>query len=534
MRKEFKRSYIAPFFAFGFLASFYSPAFAQTYLDFIGVNLLRETTTNLNGSGVRVAQPEGYDPYTPPGTNTWEVNPSSVQQPTNLFTYTSSSGVANTFTNSVGLQSGHADSVAYYFYGIYGDEATNVAHVDNYDADYFYNDIIGATLPSNIGDTVVNQSFSFGDLSASDQETADSDYDNYTWQYETLFVSAVNNGGQVCAPGTSYNCIGVGAYGGSSSVGPTIDNGRCKPDIVAPASETSYSTPQVAGAAAVLIQAALRGDGGSNTNAAADIRTIKALLLNGAVKPLDWTNSTSSPLDARYGAGILNLFNSYQQFIGGQHSYGVSNSVSQGAAHLPPTPTGVIPAMNGWNFGSISSSTDGILSTAADGLENYFFTLTNAGFNLTATLVWERHKSQAGINNLALFLYNCANSNLITCCTSAVDNVQHIFVPQLPQGTYDLQVWKSGNANNYVSSSETNALVWSFSSTSMAVTPAGSNINLSWPAYPAGFALATATNLGSSTVWNTNNLPFPAYTNGLETVTLPATNSAQFFQLIPP
>ena len=39
------------------------------------------------------------------------------------------------------------------------------------------------------------------------------------------------------------------------------------------------------------MQAGLRGDGGSDTNAAADMRTIKALLLNGAVKPADWTNS---------------------------------------------------------------------------------------------------------------------------------------------------------------------------------------------------------------------------------------------------
>ena len=53
---------------------------------------------------------------------------------------------------------------------------------------------------------------------------------------------------------------------------------------------TSFSTPQVAGAAAVLMQAGLRGDGGSDTNAAADIRTVKALLFNGAVKPADWTN----------------------------------------------------------------------------------------------------------------------------------------------------------------------------------------------------------------------------------------------------
>ena len=121
-------------------------------------------------------------------------------------------------------------------------------------------------------------------------------------------------------PATCYNGIGVGAYGGSSSIGPTLDNGRAKPDITAPGLRTtSFSTPQVAGAAAVLMQAGLRGDGGGDTNSAADIRTVKALLLNGAIKPADWTNHAASPLDTRYGAGVLNVFNSYKQLAGGKH-----------------------------------------------------------------------------------------------------------------------------------------------------------------------------------------------------------------------
>ena len=122
---------------------------------------------------------------------------------------------------------------------------------------------------------------------------------------------------------------------GNSSVGPTVDNGRAKPDITAPASATSFSTPLVTGAAAVLMQAGLRGDGGGNTNAAADIRTVKALLLNGAVKPADWTNNPPSPLDPRYGAGMLNVFNSYEQLAGGKHGYIVSTSVSSGRPHPP-------------------------------------------------------------------------------------------------------------------------------------------------------------------------------------------------------
>jgi Subtilase family len=535
MRMKTYRSRLAVlFYLFLFLTRFNHSVFSQTYFDIVGITQLRETTTNLNGSGIRVAQPEAYDIFTPPGTNTWEVNPSNsgVNQPVSLFTYYSASGTTNTFPNSVGLESGHANGVANYFYGIPNLLATNVAHVDNYDANYFYNNIIDASLPSNIGDTVVNQSFSFGVVSNDVQESIDSTYDNYTAQYATLFVSGVGDGGPVTAPSTCYNGIGVGVYDGGSSIGPTLDNGRCKPDIIGVGGSTSYSCPQVAGSAAILIQAGLRGDGGSNTNAAADIRTVKALLLNGAVKPVDWTNSTSSPLDARYGAGLLNIFNSYQQLIGGQHGYIVSNSVPQGAAHPPPTVTSTISAMSGWNFSSISSSQyELLISTAQDGVEHYFFNIANS-MNLTATLAWERQQNQTNINHLALFLYNCANSNLITCCTSAVDNVQHIFVPQLPPGTYDLQVWKAGGT--YVSAGESYALAWTYNSTPIAISQSGPNLDLSWPVYPAGFVLVAATNLDSPVVWSTNSLPYPNYTNGLETVSLTATNATQFFELAPP
>ena len=39
--------------------------------------------------------------------------------------------------------------------------ATNVVHVDNFEADYFYNHIV-APATANINDLVVNQSFIFG------------------------------------------------------------------------------------------------------------------------------------------------------------------------------------------------------------------------------------------------------------------------------------------------------------------------------------------------------------------------------------
>jgi hypothetical protein len=456
------------------------------------------------------------------------VNPAAAGQPAGLFAFISADGSTNVYPNALGVDSWHADDVAGNFYGMSAGISTNVAHIDSFEADYFVNGIIGATSPPDIGDQLVNQSFTFGPQPVDVQQEWDSLYDNYSETYGTLFVSAVNNGGQVCVPGTSYNCIGVAAYGGASSIGPTIDNGRCKPDITAPPAYTSFSTPQVSGAAAVLMQAALRGDGGGDTNSASEMRTIKALLLNGAIKPDDWTNVAPSPLDYRYGAGVLNVFNSYKQLAGGKHAYIVSKAVFAGGAHPPTGATGTLGVLSGWDF---NTGTSGALN---DSVNHYYFNVTNnlsgANFTATATLVWNRQQNQTNINNLCIFLYNCANSNLVACSTSLVDNVQHIFLPALAQGRYDLQVWKAGGFG-IVSFSEQYALAWEFFSQSLNTAAAGTNMTLSWPVYPDGFVVESTASLVSPAVWSANNIPSPVVTNNQNYILLNATNASQFFRL---
>jgi len=503
-------------------------------LDTIGVTLLRSVTTNLNGTGIQVGQAEAGAPY-------WEVNPGSsgVGQLTNRFTYFYSTSpytsvsTANTFTNSLGLESGHADYVGGIFYGMSGGTATDVTHVDNYEAVTLY--YYSGNNSRSIIDRVVNQSFIFcnadySHLPVSTEQQIDQQYDNYAAQYKILFVSGAGNGGptnqaQIYPPASCYNGIGVAAYGGGSCTGPTLDNGRAKPDITAPATETSFSTPQVAGAAAVIEQAGLRGDGGSDTNDAADLRTVKALLLNGAIKPGDWTNGPASPLDARYGAGVLNVFNSYKQLAGGRHVYIVSTSVSTGGAHPPTGASGTVSTLSGWDFNTNTSS------SSSDGVNHYYFNATNgvsnATFTATATLVWNRQRNQTAINNLNLFLYTAANSNLVAVSTSAVDNVEHLFVPSLAPGRYDLQVWKAGGS--FVSSSETYALAFEFFSLPLGIARSGTNVVLTWPIYPAGFVLQAAANLVAP-VWNTNN-PAPAVTNNQNSVVVGVTNISQFFRL---
>jgi hypothetical protein len=512
----------------------------------IGLTLLRAATTNLNGAGIMVAQPEAS---LSADFLTWEANPANVGRATAIFTYASSNGMANIYPNTLGADSWHADDVGNNLYGIPTGVATNLARVDNFEANYFINTYIGDPNYPAVGDPIVNQSFVFGnevtnlptpdgDVSVSDQQQLDEAYDNYAVVNKTLFVSAVNNGGAVSPPGTAYNSIGVGAYGvgANSSIGPTLDNGRCKPDITAPAGYTSFSTPLVSGAAAILLQAAWRGDGSNDTNSASDLRTLKALLLNGAVKPADWTNSNSSPLDLRYGAGVLNLFNSYKQLAGGKNTYIANTTISANGAHPPNSASGTVPVLNGWDFNTNSS---GIIPSS-DSINHYYFNLTNrTPFMVHATLVWNRHEmvvvqpNVAVINNLNLFLYNCANSNLVNCSTSAVDNVEHIYMTNLPVGRYDLQVWKAGGLS-IVSAAEPYALAWEFApKPTLTITNSGTNVALTWPVYPAGFLVETETNLLSG-AWSTNNLAAPIFTNGLNNLPLNATNAAQFFRLRSP
>ena len=521
--------------------------------DQTGIKIFRAATTNLYGTGIRVGQIEA-DGGEAAGSQSFEVNPTNTGSPNTIFTYMSTVGSSSVYPNNVGVDAYHPERVGQFFYGTVSPGqaangvATNVAHVDVVDANFFISYKLAVMV--SLGDPIINQSYEFGhvstnsspptgDMTVAQQQQLDAYFDNYSIQFSTLFVSAIGTNGTPHAPGTAYNTIAVGAYGNGSdsSTGPTVDNGRCKPDISAPDANTSFAAPQVAGSAAVLMQAGLRGDGGANTNAAADMRTLKALLLNGAVKPSGWTNSAKSPLDARNGAGMLNLYNSYRQLAGGRQSNLVITTVTTGGAHPPTTATNTIATAVGWDFNTNNSS------SSADAINHYCLNLTNgtgkAAYLGSATLVWNRHNTSTGsftpgINNLRLYLYNTANSNLVACSTSAVDNVQHLWLPSLAPGRYDLQVWKAGGAS-IVSTAEPYALAFAFVPVpKLTINKTGTNTTLTWPAYPAGFVPQAAGGVMGSPSWSTNNLLPLIITNQQAMVVLSATNKLQAYRLVSP
>ncbi len=497
------------------------PACWADNMDTMGVTLLRASQPTLTGAGVPVVQADAMDSDSVPA---FEVNYAFLDKPESLFTWISTNGATNVFPNALGLESSHANQVANCFYGPYAGVAPGVAHVDNYEADYFWQYIVADGGP--MSGQVVNQSFVFL-VDTPSQLWIDSAYDDYIATNGAVFCGSVNGlDSGVGPPGTAYNGIGVGAYGAGAVItdGPTFDNGRSKPDIVAPGFETSFTTPYVAGAAAVLLQAAAAGCGGTNTSEAGDVRTIKALLLNGALKPFDWTHATNAPLDTRYGAGVLNLYYSCQQLAGGQQGFTSENCVSSGSAHPPVSNGPPAGSMAGWNYESVN------INPLQDTVDHYLFNVCSNS-TLTATLVWERQAGMTNINNLALFLYNATNAALLSCSVSMVDNVQHLYLPHLPPGEYDLEVLTY--CANSVSVSETYALAFEFfamTPPNLSVSVSGGGAIITWPWSPTVYALQETSGLNTPNVW-TNATAAEWITNDTVWVGVNTCGNAAYFRL---
>jgi len=503
--------------AFGICVA--GPARADDLMT-MGVTALRAVDPTLTGAGVMVGQAEAQI-----DTNAaFEINPAAVGEPQSFFNWISTNGNFTNFPNPAGTESGHADGVGGNLFGAAAGVSPGIAHLDNYEADYFYNFVVvpGTAIP----DAAVNQSFTFG-VEPPDQQPVDSAYDNFIANNGTVMCSgAVGIGTSPGAPGTAYNCIGIGAYGAYaySIIGPTLDNGRSKPDIVGPGSAISFIAPYVTGAAAILLQAGARGDGGTNTSAAADRRTVKALLLNGALKPFDWTNSTTAPLDQRYGAGVLNVEYALQQLTGGQRAYTSAATVSEGASH-PPISTGALMPAAGWDFETITALLN-------DAVNHYLFSVTNDS-TFTGTLVWERHANLTSINNLGLFLYNAATGALLRSSVSSVDNVQQIYIPHVMPGKYDLEVVKYGSPTQSITPAETYALAYQFfpiSAPALSITAAATNLVITWPSSPTVFTFQQTTNMVPPVQWTTvTNAEW--ITNATVWVSVPPSGADSFFRL---
>ena len=172
-----------------------------------------------------------------------------------------------------------------------------------------------------------------------------------------------------------------------------------------------------------------------------------------------WTHVAPAPLDIHYGAGVLNVWNSYRQLRGGKQAFVTSSNNGLGGAHPPPNIANNLPTRRGWDQNSLSST------ITSETVNHYLIdlrTATNRTFTLKATLVWLRQQGQASINDLDLFLYDAVSNTLIGSSQSLVDNVEHLYLTNLPPSRYDLQVLKNGGLTKRITPNETYALAFEF------------------------------------------------------------------------
>ena len=314
-------------------------------------------------------------------------------------------------------------------------------------------------------------------------------------KYGLIVVAAIGNGTDIndppLYPGAGANAIGVGvvdsvntddiktrlsqfalAYPEHSSLGPTED-GRCKPDIVAPGNclaadirepnryeptgnWSSFSTPIVAGAVGLLVQKAkqepalslaLSPEGGNCV--------IKAIILNSAVKLPFWHKGRLKteddhlvPLDYIQGAGMLNAVGAYELLTAG------------------PGKPGDVPT-TGWDLNE--------LKAAQIPQSIYRIALAEPTDKiLTASVVWNRHygsnypfePAPEKDSDLRLELWavdpnDTANDRLVDYSDSKVDNVEHIYAALDPNYTH-YEIVVSYNSEQ-IGKAERYGLAWNVS-----------------------------------------------------------------------
>ena len=340
--------------------------------------------------------------------------------------------------SGVGGGSSHAASVGSNFYGLTTSVAPGISQVHLRDASDFLTNLAPSSGPIAFPGTVSNHSWTASYASDNDDTYHLLAFDYQLNRDNVLGCVPMNNGSGTTVPkllGSSYHAVSVGLRNGNHSRGGTLVDGvgRMKPDLVVNESLTSYASPAVASAAAMLREKIV-----SSFTAADHPQALKAILIAGGSKDqlLAWRRTaTTNPYDSVYGAGELNVLNSYHILTQGQQA--PSNTVAV--------------ASKGWDYRAASRTTP----------KRYFFSVPtgSAGRTFSAALTWHRSINlflgsySPTYSHLTLKLY-AANNLVISGAAldqsaSTLDNVQHLFQRNLPAGQYALEVSSEPNGTNY-------------------------------------------------------------------------------------
>ncbi len=435
------------------------------YKDDIGYTLLASELGSQvpNGAGVYVTQMEASD-----SNGYWMPDP--AQFPGKTLT-PKNPGVTT--------PSGHATTVGQYFYGASA-MANGATEIDCYNVNYW----IGSSFLRTTDSSQPAYRYSAPRIWASPSRVANHSWVGYgAYDSDILrrldFVVETDEFIQVVAMnlnstnrallGTSFNAIAVGGTKGAHAMGSVaLDSdyaaGRTRPDLVSPLSPTSYSTPLVAAAAAMLVETGReetlsldppallpvdRGSGRYILNAERS-EVIKAALMAGADRVTynaadNITNyrmatgdRTANGLDRRFGAGQLNIRNSYHILAAGeQNGYGAAHDTDPGGQ-------GSI----GW------SGFDYDPSFGVDGdnpCASYHFTADANHLRLYAALVWNldvhggtvlSFNPAVTLNDLDLRLWGqTANGWMeVATSTSTTDNTENLWASLVSGRHYVIEV----------------------------------------------------------------------------------------------
>lgn len=349
-----------------------------------------------------------------------------------------------TFTDASGIASGtsgHATSVAKRFLGNTDSISGGVSNITLYQADDWLERVMGWSTgrdPDTQNFHIINNSW-IGNLTDNNVAVDALNRVDFMVDRDDVLVisgsSNTNNGPVPDLLGHGYNAMIVGRTDGNHGAGLTTFNGagRVKPDIVAPATSSSIATPTVASAAALLREKAAGTD-------AVRSETTRAILMAGATKDefATWDRTTTRPLDEEFGAGELNVYNSYQILKGGSYD----------ASSAEPT---FSVGMSGWSY---------VAETSAD--ESLFYTFEISSLetvtDLSISLNWNLKVSDQNASpdvfdpitslvNLDMHLFDSTGaflSSLIDESISDVDNVEYLYLSELGTGTYTLQITANG------------------------------------------------------------------------------------------
>jgi hypothetical protein len=357
--------------------------------------------------------------------------------------------------------SGHATTVGQHYYGLFTGISPGPTEVRAYEAsDFVGNGFLGGTVLSNMP-KIVNWRIENNSWIGGGGNVLLLKYDYAIEDQDILVASGVNNGpGPLDVPLLShlFNGIAVGRSDGNHHAGGTLpgygDPGRQKPEMVAPAGATSFATPLVSGAGALLRETALTHALLAANPDALEPEVLKAALLAGAEHRLGWANNApqsgpsrglaTQPLDALYGADELDVNNAHWILTGGERPTAASAALAPETRH------------NGWTLAPLAASESRYWRFEVEAEKPYVSVLAtwnrlvppsfSGGFDVPEVDL-ELWSVDGGGNLVSLVgdggLSSFASGNVKSA--SAIDNLEHLYATELAPGAYVLEVARAAD-----------------------------------------------------------------------------------------